>query len=210
MSADRSATPIGLGLRAVRGGGVVIGVALDNGEPRVVLSSFIPTGAENDRLSFEPYHVAAEMRRGPDGGVSAEAAAAVAEGRKRQDALAKKGFEDIIPKLNEARCAPVIAALLVNRAGWVTDLLSYSLASPDHPPVAEGFAVRNALRFAIGCVGVKFVELDEKSLPGLASAALGAIDTGSRLKALGAGVKPWRKEQKLACLAAWFALATAF
>jgi hypothetical protein len=53
--------------------------------------------------------------------------------------------------------------------------------------------------------------MDEKSLPDLAAHVLdlspGALD--ARLKALGASVeRPWRKEQKLACLAAWVALAT--
>ncbi|HEX5008365.1 MAG TPA: hypothetical protein VFV70_14720, partial [Hyphomonadaceae bacterium] len=76
MSAKRKgATPVALGLRAVRGGGVAVGVAIEKGEPRVVLSSFVATGAEGDRLSLEPYHVAAELC--PDGKVSARATAAV-------------------------------------------------------------------------------------------------------------------------------------
>jgi hypothetical protein len=111
--------------------------------------------------------------------------------------------------LREESKEPAVAALLVNRAGWVTDLLSYSLAFPDHPPVAEGLAVRDALRFAFGRVGVEVAEMDEKSLPDLASEVLGltpaAIDV--RLKTLGAAAgRPWRKEQKLACLAAWVAM----
>jgi len=53
--------------------------------------------------------------------------------------------------------------------------------------------------------------MDEKLLPETASKALdlspASID--ARLAALGATAgKPWRKEQKLACLAAWLALAT--
>jgi hypothetical protein len=206
MSAKRKSntTPVGLGLRAIRGGGVVVGVALEKGEPRVVLSSFLATGAEDDRLSFEPYHVAAEMC--PDGKPSSEAAVAVAEGRMRQDKLAAKGLADIVRKLQADGCEPVIAALLVNRAGWMSDLLAYSLAYPDHPPVAEGLAVRDALRFACRQAGVEISELDEKSLPDLASQVLGLGSADARLKALGAAAKPWRKEQKLACLAAWLAL----
>lgn len=209
---DKSAmAPIGLGFRAIRGGGVVVGVALEDREPRIVLSSFITTGAEDDRLSFEPYHVAAEMKRGPGGVASADATAVVAEGRKRQDKLAAKGLTDIVGELQAQERQPVVAAaLLVNRAGWVTDLLAYSLAFPDHPPVAEGLAVRDALRFAIGRVGVKIAEVDEKSLPDVAleRLRLGSSELDARLKALGATVgRPWRKEQKLACLAAWVTLA---
>jgi hypothetical protein len=47
MSADRreTATPVGLGLRALKGGAVVVGVAVESGEPRVVLSTFLATCA---------------------------------------------------------------------------------------------------------------------------------------------------------------------
>jgi hypothetical protein len=201
---------VGLGFRALKGGSVVVGVAVEAGEPRIVLSSFLATAAEGDRLSLEPYHVAAGMERGPNGGASAEAEAAVAEGRKRQDALAAAGLKDIVAKLRKEGATPVVAALLVNRAGWVSDLLSYSLAFADHPPVAEGLAVRDALRFAFGRVGIEVAEMDEKSLNEIASEELrlGSADIDDRLKALGAAAgRPWRKEQKLACLAAWVAVA---
>lgn len=214
MMPDRAsaATPIGLGFRAVRGGGVTVCVALEAGRPRVVLSSFLATAAEGDRLSLEPYAVAAEMKPGPDGKASPDAAAAVAEGRKRQDQLAAQGLADILAKMRGAGYDPVAAALLVNRAGWITDLLEYSLFAPEHPAVAEGLAVREALRFAFRDAGVVAAELDEKSLPERASETLGLppAERDMRLKELGAAVgRPWRKEQKLACLAAWISLAAA-
>jgi hypothetical protein len=116
----------------------------------------------------------------------------------------------IVRELEAARCRPVVAALLVNRAGWITDLLEYSGAWPEHVPVAEGLAVRGALRFACKQHDLHVVEFDEKSLPDFAASALGlsAASVDARLNALGilAG-RPWRKEQKLACLAAWNALA---
>lgn len=202
--------PVGLGCRALKGGSVVVGIAADEGEPRIVLSSFLATAAAGDRLSLEPYHVAAEMERDPHGGASAAAAAAVAEGRRRQDELAVASLEDIVRKLRKAGAEPVVAALLVNRAAWITDPLAYSLGWPDHRPVAEGLAVRDALRFAFGRLGVEVAEFDEKSLYELApkELRLGSADIGIRLKALGATVgRPWRKEQKLACLAAWIAVA---
>lgn len=199
-------TPIGLGFRAGRRGSVVVGVAADGAGAQVVSSTFLATGAAGDRLSLEPFHVAAEMARDGEG----DPAAAVAEGRSRQDRLAATGLDDIVRKLREAGCKPVVAALLVNRAGWITDLLSYSLAFADHPPVAEGLAVREALRFAFGQCGLDVVELDEKSLPEVASQELGisSSDMDRRLRDLGATVdRPWRKEQKLACLGAWIAIA---
>ena len=91
----KAKSAIGLGFRAARGGGIVVGVSVDGREPRVLLSTFLATAADGDRLSLEPYHVAAEMARGSGGA----AAAAVAEGRKRQDQLAEKGLNDIVRKL---------------------------------------------------------------------------------------------------------------
>jgi hypothetical protein len=201
---------IGLALRAQLGGAVVVGVAIQQDEPRVVISSLVATATEGDPLSLKPYHVAAGMERGPDGGATAEAAMAVAEGRRRQDALAVKGLDAVLVQLREAECKPGVVALLLNRAGWIPDLLSYSLAWPDHPPVAERLAVREALRFACKQRGLAVAEMDEKSLPGRAAEtfALSPADLDARLKTLGADVgRPWRKEQKLACLAAWVALA---
>ena len=197
---------IALGFKASRGGGLVVGVAVDGGDPRVVLSEVLATAAEGDRLAFEPYHVAFEMAQGAME-VSPKARAAVVEGRRRQDALAAEGLAGIVNRL-EGEGRPAVAALLVNRSSWMMDdLLQYSLFDPSHPPVAEGLAVREALRFATGKCGLDLIEMDEKSL-----AESGAIKLGlspgeleARLKVIGEGHKPWRKEHRLACLAAWLA-----
>jgi hypothetical protein len=186
-----------------------VGVALNRREPVLALSTFLATAAEGDRLALEPYHVAAEMARSPKGEPSAEAAAAVAEGRTRQDSMAANGLVAIVHDLENRGYAPAIAALLVNRAGWITDLLEYSLFAPEHPPVAEGLAVRDALRFAFSRSGIPVREIDEKSLPEEAAKMLhhSAGELDARLKLLGATAgRPWRKEQKLACLAAWLTL----
>jgi hypothetical protein len=202
--------PIGLGFRARKGGGVVVGVVVHTGDPRVVLSAFLPTAADGDRLALEPYRVAYEMKRGPDGGASTEAAAAVAEGHKRQGEQAAKGLREIVRRLPDTGCQPVMAALLVNRAGWITDALAYCLSWPEHVPIAEGLAVRNALRLACGRCGLDVTEIDEKSVHEAASAKLhlSLHDIDVRLRSLGATAgKPWRREQKLACLAAWVTVA---
>ena len=211
MSANPKKTRVGLGFHALKGGGVVVGVAIDKGEPRILWSSFLATATAGDRLSLEPYHVAAAMARAPGGGASAEAKAAVAAGRKRQDKLAAAGLKDITDKLGKDGAEITVAALLINRAGWITDLLDYSLAWADHPPVAEGLAVRDALRFAFRRLGVDVTELDEKSLLNIASKQLRIKPAGieAQLKAFGHVVgKPWRKEQKLAALAAWVAVSS--
>lgn len=201
----------GLGLRAFKGGAVAVGVTVEKGEPCVVLSTVLETSTQNDRLSLEPYRLAAEMQRGPTGSASPEAVAIVAKGRGRQNQLATNGLQAIIHRLDATGCKLAVIALLVNRAGWIADLLEYSLAWAEHVPVAETLAVREALRFAADQCSVNVVDQDEKSLPELATKALGVSsgELNNRLKALGAPVgKPWRKEQKLACLFAWVALAS--
>lgn len=201
---------IGIGLRAQKGGAVIVGVSVAADGPRLLLSSFFATCAEGDRLAFEPYRVAFEMPRGPPGKASPESSSAVTEGRRRQDQMAALGLQAIVRRLEDDGQRPAVAALLVNRAGWITDLLEYSTAWPEHVPVAECLAVREALRFAVKSCGMELAELDEKSLPDRAALALGlpAPEIDARLKTLGlAAGKPWRKEQKLACLSAWIAVA---
>ena len=203
-------TPIALGFRAGRGGSVVVGVAAGGPLPRVVLSTFLATAAEGDRLAFEPYQVAYEMPRGEDGGPTAAAAATVAEGRRRQAALAATGLAAVSDRLKREGFRPGVAALLINRAGWMTDLLDHCLSAPEHPPVAEGLAVRVALRAAFAGLGLDVVEMDEKSLREAAGLKLpiSASQIDAQLTAFGATVgRPWRKEQKAACLAAWIAAA---
>ncbi len=202
----RNTTPIGLGFRAVQGGSVVVGVALEAGEPPVVRSSFLATAAEGDRIAAEPYHVAAESHRN----ALDKAAAVVAEGRKRQDQFTAGAEADLLRTLIESSHAPIAGALLVNRSAWILDDLTHCLSYPEHVRIAEELAVRNALRFAFGQHGVQAVEMDEKTLPAMAAKDLGrpAAAIGERLDALGAsGGRPWRKEQKLTCLAAWVAVA---
>src|SRR5580700_2747849 len=182
--------PVALGFRAGRGGSVVVGVAVDRPWPRVVLSTYLATAAEGDRLAFEPYQVAYEMPRGEGGAPSAAAAATVAEGRRRQAALAATGLAAVLDRLKHEGFRPAVAALLINRAGWMTDLLEHSLSAPEHPPVAEGLAVRVALRTAFAGLGLDVVEMDEKSLRESAALKLplASMQIDVQLNALGATV----------------------
>lgn len=201
--------PVALGFRAQRGGSSVVGVAIEGSEPRIALSTFLATAADGDRLAYEPYHVAYEMVRG-QGETIETAAAVVADARRRQEACAAERLEAIVERLRAAGRPPATVALLINRAGWMTDLLQHGLSAPEHPPVMEGLAVREALRFAFRQCGLSFVEMDEKTLDEAASIKLGRspAELAAALAALGASAgKPWRKEQKAACLAAWVAAA---
>jgi len=177
---------IGIGLRAQKGGAVFVAVSAAS---EILLSGLVDTAGEGDRLALEPYGVAREL------GATAEAAAAVAEGRARQERAAVSSLRAVIGRLRQK---PAVAALLVNRAGWISDLIQYSQAWPEHVPVAENLAVRDALRSAIRQCGIELVEIDEKSL-----------GADPRLKTLASsGNKPWRRQEKLACLAALTALSS--
>lgn len=169
---------IALGLRAQKGGAVIVCLGEDRGEPKMLLSTFLA-------IEPEPYRTAAALPR-------EEAVSVVAEGRRRQDQLATAGLKAIVERFGK----PAVAGLLVNRAGWITDLIGYSREWAEHVPVAENLGLRDALRFACRENGIEIAELDEKSQP----------EIDGRLAGLGAGLKPWRKEQKLACVAAWTAL----
>ena len=189
---------IGLGLRAQKGGAIAVVIAIAAGEPRLIRADIVATAADGDRLALEPYRVAYETAQAGD-----DPAPVADDGRRRQDAMAETSLKALFAGIS----GDVAVALLVNRAGWVGDLLPYSLAWAEHIPVAEGLAVREALRFGLKACGVTAAEYDEKTLSDRAEDALGlsAEAIEARLKTLGAGVKPWRKEQKLAALAAWIA-----
>ncbi len=198
----------GIGLRAMRGGSVVVALNVGGGQPRLGLSWFLDTAIDGDRLSLEPYSVAAEMMRAkPDTALSA-LEGMIAQARARQNQQAYLRLAEMLDRMKISATGPVSIGLLVNRAGWITDLLSHSLSAPEHPAIAEGLAVRDALRFACDQIGLRVVELDEKTLAERAQTILGRTpaDIDATLKLLGQDAgKPWRKEQKLACLAAWIA-----
>ncbi|MFO1029550.1 MAG: hypothetical protein U1F60_00590 [Planctomycetota bacterium] len=201
---------IAIGLRSVRGGAVLVAVAIAAGEPQLVVSTMLPTADAGDSLALAPYQAAASCPTPSNGSASAGAEAVVAEGRRRQHATARKNLASILDLLREQGHVPIGAALLVNRAGWVTDLLSYSLEHAEHVPVADGLAVRDAVRGAFEQADIAVTEYDEKSLPDRAVTDLSttAERLDGQLRRIGATSKPWRKEQKTACLAAWHLLAT--
>ena len=72
----------GLGLRACKGGAVAVGLRIEKGEPYILASIFLNTHEDGDRLSLEPYGVAAETASRAQG-VMPDVAAAVAEGMRR-------------------------------------------------------------------------------------------------------------------------------
>lgn len=203
-------TPIALGLRAVRSGAIAAAVTIASGRPRLVAAVHVATAEPDDALAAAPYAAAASHPRLANGRASARATAAITEGRRRQGEAARANLAALLADLRARGHAPSGAALLVHRATWITDLTEYALMHPEHVPVADGLAVREALRAACANCGIAVAECDEKSLPTRAQVdlAIDATKLAAELGRIGLGAKPWRKEHKLAALAAWHLLAT--
>jgi hypothetical protein len=194
--------PIGLGIRALKGGGVVVGVVVDEGEPRVVLSTFLPTAAASDRLALEPYRVAYEMKRGPDGSFDR------GRGRRRRGTQTPRraGGE------GSGRYRPQAAGRRMPAGHCGAARQSRRLdqrRSGVQSFVAGACADRRRTRCA-GRASARVRPMRPRSrrdtLHEVASEQLrlSPHDMDVRLKSLGATVgKPWRREQKLACLSAW-------
>jgi len=202
---------LGLGLRAKRGGALLVVMAVGADGPACLFSGEIHTAAPGDRLAFEPFHVAREhvLAAGDDSVETARRL--VADGLRRQAETARRQLAERLSDIRVDAPGAVRGGLLVNRAGWITDLLAHSLIHPSHPPVVEALAVRDSLRRAMEDLGAPWSEWDEKTVLEAGSERTGLDRTAleARLKAL-RPVKgaPWPSERRLAALAAWLAATT--
>jgi hypothetical protein len=200
-----------LGFRAHRGGATAVAIALENGAPRLVLSTTLATGVEDDRLTWEPYHLAAGIEGGARTIPPPDPDAVVALGRAAQVEIATASLGDLLARMTADGARPAVAAVLANRvyAGFLDDL-AHILAWDEHLSVAESLAVREAVCSALDAHDLARVEVDEKSIRDVAPERLGLAEAviDARLKELGAAAgRPWRKEQKNSALAAWIAAA---
>jgi hypothetical protein len=201
-------TQAALGLRAHMGWAAAVAVTLEGAAPRLVHSSIIMTAPDGDRIAKEPYHVAA----GWDGltrvAPHPDPAAAVAQGRKTQERMASQAIAEIVAELKAQKLKVAAGAVLATRGLQMYDLAD-ALSHHAHVHVAEGMAVRDALRFALKANKIAAREFDQKSLYAEGGKTLKL--TEARLKQtlvdLKGTAKPWTQDQKLCALAAWLALA---
>jgi hypothetical protein len=204
MSGERAA----IGFRAHMGWAAAVGIAVVNGAPQLVHSSIIATAPEGDRIAKEPYHVAA----GWDGLARVQPhpnpAAAVAQGRKTQERMASKAVADIVAELKAKKIKVIAGAVLATR-GLQSYTLEEALSHHAHVHVAEGMAVREAVRLALKANKILLREFDQKSLyvEGAEALKLTEARLKQRLTELKGTAKPWTQDQKLCALAAWLALA---
>jgi hypothetical protein len=190
-----------IGLRAHSGWAAVVGVAsaASAEPPEVVLRERIELADPAIPGAKAPYHSAEKLKL-------EDAAAFLARCEAASRALALSGLERILDRLRRDGRAPVRCGLLLAAGRPLPDLRS-TLASHAWIHVGDGEHFRNALADAAAACGLEVRRVRERdvaaSLGGLGGA--GAVDDylARQRRVLG---PPWAQDQKLAALAAWFAL----
>ena len=90
--------------------------------------------------------------------------------------------------------------------GWLSEDLEHTLAAHAHVHVAEGDAIRGALRTGVAKLALDCMDQDEKSVRPAARAALGCSNDELKVRmkdARPADTRSWRQEEQLVALAAW-------
>jgi hypothetical protein len=193
--------PCAIGLRAHSGWAVAVGVASASPEepPEVVLRERI--GLTDPKLagSKAPYHAAEKLPL-------EEAAAFLARCETSSRALARSALERIVARLRTDGRAPVRCGLLLAAGRPLPDLRS-TLASHAWIHVGDGLHFRSALADAAAACGLEVRSVRERDVPASLGGSSESVDDylARQRRLLG---PPWAQDQKLAALAAWFALRT--
>ena len=182
-----------------------VAIDTDSSAPAPVLAQRIELFETDDRGVTEPYHVAGGwhgLERVPR---PRNPSAVIARGRKRQVAAAKKQLAAYLKALEEIDLQWTLAVILTGR-GKLGAVLEHILGSHASIHIAEGEAVRSAMRAALDAINIDCVEQDEKSV--LADAGreldLDEDQCDRYLRELKpAGSRSWRKEERLIALGAW-------
>ncbi len=165
----------------------------------------VETGDPTDRETTEPYHVAAGfdgLTRVPR---PADPAAVVRRGRRKQQRLAELGLGALRRSLEQSNWKWTRAVILTGRGKLVAEL-EHTLAAHSLVHVAEGEAVRAALRAGLAKLDLDWLDQDEKSVRPAVQAAMGCSEDAlkARMKdARPADTRSWRQEEQLVALAAW-------
>lgn len=187
--------------------GWINSVAIDTASsaPAPMLAQRIELFETDDREVTEPYHVAGGWHGLEQVPRPQNPAGVIARGRKRQVAAAKKCLAAYLDTLQQIDLRWTLAVVLTGR-GKLGDELEHILGSHAHIHIAEGEAVRSAMRAALDAINVDYVLQDEKSVIADASRELdlGEDQCDLYLKELKpAGARSWCKEERLIALGAW-------
>ena len=174
---------------------------------RVLRSDRLATAPQGDRQALEPYHVAGGfdgLRRVPQ---PDDAKGSLRSGLRKQQRFTARAIAKLAAELAAEGYRLAFAGLLVSRG---RDAASFekSIGSHTQIHIQEGLAVRASLRDALKDAGARIRDIDQKSLVAIASEEL-ALSEAALMARLGDAPPEnggaWRKEEKLAALAAWLA-----
>lgn len=195
--------PVCIALKAHLGWVNAVAVARNHRHLRCLRAERVELLPGGDRNLREPYHVAGGWQGLDRVPPPADPAAVVSRGRRRQVESATRVLSAYREQLAAAGMDWTRAVLLTGR-GRLGDDLSRILASHAQIHVAEGEAIREAVRCALGALGVELLERDEKRVPDRAAQAFGGRDPDAELKASRPDpVSAWRREERLLAMAAW-------
>jgi hypothetical protein len=191
--------PCAIGLRAHSGWAVAVGVAsaAPGKPPDVVLRERIDLTDPRLVGSKAPYHAAEKLPL-------EEAAAFLARCQTASRGLARTALERVVERLREEGRAPARCGLLLAAARSLPDLRS-TLASHAWIHGGDGEHFRGALADAAAACGLDVRRVRERDVAESLSGSAESVDDylARQRRLLG---PPWARDQKLAALAAWFAL----
>lgn len=207
-------TDVALGFMAHIGWLNVAAVRVSGGDVKAVRTARLDTCPPGDTTAREPYHVAG----GFDGlnrvAPPPEPASVVESGLRQQQKVTTTNLGILLNELRELQdwqATTSWAALFTGR-GKQPDTLMRTLASHAHIHIAEGNAVRLAVRQACATHGIQVALYDKRDFSNTVSTTLGrslddVLDMIGEFRPQDGG--RWRKDEKLCALAAWVALQAA-
>lgn len=198
---------LSLGVCTHMGWATVTAVRLEGGRPAAVRTFRLETGDPDDRASLEPYHRAGGYEGAKRVPAPPDPAKVVNAGLRKQRHHTDKRLRELLSTLKVWPQPPGCGALFVGR-GRTASSLERILASHAQIHVAEGNAVRDAVRRAFARQHIPLLEVDRKSLFDQAASRL-SLDENTldrHLKSLQPdNGGPWRQEERHCALAAWLA-----
>lgn len=199
-----------LGISTHLGWAAVSALLLDGATPRQVRTFRLATADPADAEAVEPYHAAAGYHAGLRARQPEEPEHIVRDALRRQRRYTEIQLGRLLRALRDWP-SPVQAALFVGR-GRPAASLERVLASHAQIHVAEGNAVRDAVRHALERRQISTLPLDRHALPERVTELIDLEAPAA--EQLLRGLTPdnggiWRREQRDCALAAWLAGAAA-
>lgn len=194
---------VAFGFSVHLGWAAAVGIRITKDDPDIVERCRVALADPEVPESHEPYHCAR-------GFAGVEAEGIVYQGTAAVRAVAGRAFRALVTS-QRALGNAVVASAVVHAGGRLPDELERILAAHSLVHVAEGRLFRAALADASEAARVPAIGVSERKLLGTAEAALGRPGAAleKQVAALGSGLgAPWGKDQKLAALIAWLALAS--